>query len=33
MRRNLWLPGFAFGFIETFVPTLTRDEVLKAFGD
>ena len=31
MRRNLWLPGFAFGFIETFVPTLTRDEVLKAF--
>ncbi len=33
MRRNLWLPGFAFGFIETFVPTLTRDEVLKAFGN
>ena len=33
MRRNLWLPGFAFGFIETFAPTLTRDEVLKAFGD
>lgn len=33
MRRNLWLPGFAFGFIETFVPTLTRDEVLKAFDD
>lgn len=31
MRRNLWLPGFAFGFIETFVPTLTREEVLKAF--
>lgn len=31
MRRELWLPGFAFGFIETFVPTLTRDEVLKAF--
>jgi LysR family cys regulon transcriptional activator len=31
MRRELWLPGYAFGFIETFVPTLTRDEVLKAF--
>lgn len=29
MRRHLWLPGFAFGFIETFVPTLTRDEVLR----
>ena len=33
MRRNLWLPGFAFGFIETFVPTVTREEVLKAFGN
>ena len=31
MRRNLWLPGFAFGFIETFVPTLTREVVLAAF--
>ncbi len=31
MRRELWLPGYAFGFIETFVPTLTRDEVLQAF--
>ena len=31
MRRDLWLPGFAFGFIETFVPTLTRDVVLRGF--
>jgi LysR family transcriptional regulator, cys regulon transcriptional activator len=31
MRRELWLPGYAFGFIETFVPTLTRDVVLQAF--
>lgn len=31
LMRNLWLPGFAFGFIETFVPTLTRDVVLQAF--
>ena len=31
LMRNLWLPGFAFGFIETFVPTLTRDAVLQAF--
>ncbi len=31
LMRNLWLPGFAFGFIETFVPTLTREAVLSAF--
>jgi len=31
MRRSLWLPGFALGFIETFVPTLTREDVLSAF--
>lgn len=30
MRRNLWLPGFAYGFIESFVPTLTREMVLQA---
>lgn len=31
MRRSMWLPGFALGFIETFVPTLTREAVLSAF--
>jgi LysR family transcriptional regulator, cys regulon transcriptional activator len=30
MRRSLWLPGFALGFIETFVPSLTREDVLTA---
>jgi LysR family cys regulon transcriptional activator len=30
LRRNHWLPGFAFSFIETFVPTLTREAVLAA---
>ncbi len=30
LRRNHWLPGFAYGFIENFVPTLTRDVVLQA---
>lgn len=29
IRRSHWLPGFAYGFIETFVPTLTRDVVLE----
>ncbi len=28
LRRNHWLPGFAYGFIETFVPTLTREAVM-----
>ena len=28
IRRSHWLPGFAYGFMETFVPTLTRDVVL-----
>ncbi|NIC43756.1 CysB family HTH-type transcriptional regulator [Aquabacterium sp. A08] len=28
--RNMWLPGFAYGFIESFAPTLTRDVVLQA---
>jgi LysR family transcriptional regulator, cys regulon transcriptional activator len=32
MRRNLWLPGFAYGFIESFVPTLTREVVMEAVG-
>ncbi|MES2483200.1 MAG: CysB family HTH-type transcriptional regulator [Pseudomonadota bacterium] len=30
IRRNHWLPGFAYNFIETFVPTLTREVVLQA---
>lgn len=27
--RSHWLTGFALGFIETFIPTLTRDKVLE----
>ncbi|MDP2416555.1 MAG: CysB family HTH-type transcriptional regulator [Hydrogenophaga sp.] len=30
LRRNHWLPGFAYGFIESFVPTLTREVVMQA---
>ncbi len=30
MARSHWLPGFAYGFIEAFVPTLTRDAVQQA---
>jgi LysR family cys regulon transcriptional activator len=30
VRRNMWLPGFAYGFIEAFVPTLTRTVVMAA---
>lgn len=30
IRRNHWLPGFAYSFIETFAPTLTRQVVLDA---
>lgn len=30
IRHNHWLPGFAFGFIENFVPTLTRSVVMTA---
>jgi LysR family cys regulon transcriptional activator len=30
ISRHHWLPGFAYGFIETFVPTLTRDAVHQA---
>ena len=32
MRRNMWVPGFAYGFIESFVPTLTREAVMEAVG-
>jgi len=30
LRRSHWLPGFAYAFIETFVPTLTREAVQTA---
>ncbi|PKO78236.1 MAG: transcriptional regulator [Betaproteobacteria bacterium HGW-Betaproteobacteria-15] len=30
LRRNHWLPGFAYGFIESFVPTLNREAVMQA---
>jgi len=30
VARNHWLPGFAYGFIESFVPTLTREVVQQA---
>jgi LysR family cys regulon transcriptional activator len=30
IARSHWLPGFAYGFIETFVPTLTYDVVQQA---
>lgn len=30
IRRNHWLPGFAYSFIETFAPTLTREVVQGA---
>lgn len=33
VARSHWLPGFAYGFIETFVPTLTRDVVQQALAD
>lgn len=30
IRHHHWLPGFAYGFIESFVPTLTRKVVMEA---
>jgi len=33
VARSHWLPGFAYGFIETFVPTLTREVVQQALAD
>ncbi len=30
IRHNQWLPGFAYGFIQMFVPTLTRETVMEA---
>jgi LysR family transcriptional regulator, cys regulon transcriptional activator len=31
LARSHWLPGFAYGFIELFAPTLQRQVVLDAF--
>jgi LysR family cys regulon transcriptional activator len=33
LRRGAWLRGYAYSFIETFVPTLTRDVVAKVLTD
>lgn len=33
IRRGAWLRGYAYRFIETFVPTLTRDVVEKALAE
>lgn len=30
IKRGTWLRGYVYGFIETFAPTLTKDEVLRA---
>ena len=32
VKRGAWLRGYAYSFIETFVPTLTKDVVLQALG-
>lgn len=33
LRRGAWLRGYAYGFIETFVPTLTKEVVAKALAN
>lgn len=33
IRRGTWLRGYAYSFIETFVPTLTRDAVEAALAE
>jgi DNA-binding transcriptional LysR family regulator len=33
IRRNHWQAGFAFGFIENFAPSLTREVVLETLGE
>lgn len=33
LRRGAWLRGYAYGFIETFVPTLSREVVAKALAN
>jgi LysR family cys regulon transcriptional activator len=30
VKRNAWLRGYAFDFIHTFAPTLTREVVERA---
>ena len=30
IRRGTWLRGYVYTFIESFAPTLTRDEVERA---
>lgn len=30
VRQDHWLPGYAYDFIETFAPTLTREAVMRA---
>jgi LysR family cys regulon transcriptional activator len=30
VKRNAWLRGYAFDFIRTFAPTLTREVVERA---
>lgn len=31
LRKGAWLCGYAYSFVELFVPTLTRDLVVAAF--
>ena len=33
VRRGTWLRGYAYSFIETFAPTLTREAVERAVRD
>ena len=33
VRRGTWLRGYAYSFIETFAPTLTRESVEHAVRD
>nr|WP_315480394.1 CysB family HTH-type transcriptional regulator [uncultured Rhodoferax sp.] len=33
LRRGVWLRGYAYSFIETFVPTLSREVVAKALAN
>ncbi len=30
IKRGTWLRGYVYSFIETFAPTLTKEEVLRA---
>ena len=33
LRKGVWLRGYAYSFIETFVPTLSRDVVAKTLAE